>query len=86
MTKDVRRGDLELLPLIFQAFVMFEHQIALYRLMEPKSIDAWKDNRDHLLASWDGLAGVVAGYAATCPELDGKIKVDIVGVELESSE
>jgi hypothetical protein len=69
MTKDVRRGELDLLPMVFQALMEFEQHLALYRHLEPKTVAQWKLNKDVLLKAWERCAVVAAAYAATCPEL-----------------
>lgn len=70
MTLDVRRGDREMLPYIFQALADYERQVALSNAMEPKHIQGWRDNRDHLARSWEAVVTVVQAYATTCPELN----------------
>jgi hypothetical protein len=69
MTKDLRRGELDLLPMLFQSLMDFERIIAHYRLLDAGTVRSWKANRDQLVRAWDGLAQAAALYAATCPEL-----------------
>lgn len=72
MSKDVRRGDPELLAAVFRALVDFEGAITFYQSLEPTGVARWKANRDQLMRAWDSVTIAVGAYARSCPETNGE--------------